>query len=510
VQEFIVAREVQIVCGEDVLDFETIADLQMNLPHRGLYHDDAAELGDRLVSELASFSQDDKLINGPFNSIWRQREDWRIPSRHVRNTPEEKAEREMRSLLDFSRNDCTNPLDHIYGFLHLAEHVGRAVIPDYRKSSFELAMQCLEHLPSDTLLWARRLLGALRLDSAQPEIRKILDARRRTFLQSCKGQEPELPRQWNNFPLAVESQDSVVQNSEIAILRFRTSFTKRSRFDALLPTESGWLKIQKVTGDRLTGTLILGHSILSHVDIKEFEQAACARAAKFAESWTRHMELYGSDMKPRELFFNDMLVGLLCCRAESGDYILRTDDEVLCDGDKFRVCLIVRRHFNPYFKIIGQALVSSDWAFCAGEATEADCHCGLGHLHSWPRPDRHWYGAAKPRFTTPYLNEFNLYLSKDDVVAFASHDLMGNRIETGFHELAVKDLPLVPRHPWAPLQRLQTNITSEAFSSYAIGQRPLEQRGQPMWSGSWGLDDLEKKSPSGPRYMSKSVAEMIV
>ena len=98
----------------------------------------------------------------------------------------------MRAVLDFRGSDCLNPLDHIYGFTHLMRKFKREITPNHRTSTFDLVMQCLGNVRRDALLWVRRLLGALRMTSTQPEIQATLDFRREESMRWHEQQDLSL------------------------------------------------------------------------------------------------------------------------------------------------------------------------------------------------------------------------------------------------------------------------------------------------------------------------------
>ena len=86
-------------------------------------------------------------------------------------------------MTHFSNHRCENPLDRIYGFLYIItkgdeDRQQRSIMPDYSKSTFDLAMELYDYMNSKDPKSSdfvpdkpRQIIKLLRLDSTHPRVR---------------------------------------------------------------------------------------------------------------------------------------------------------------------------------------------------------------------------------------------------------------------------------------------------------------------------------------------------
>lgn len=169
VQELVLARRIELLCGHHRLDWPKISNLTEIYPY-----------------PIVGTQEERFHCGDAFRSLMEYKR-WTVNGDEVEDLEV--------ILVKFGDNECANPLDRIYGFLHLVDWPDRNSGPlcvDYKSSPFELAVKCLDYLlpidgvgdDHDVLSVAQRLLRALRIDSNNPDIRAAIEYRRQEFQKS--------------------------------------------------------------------------------------------------------------------------------------------------------------------------------------------------------------------------------------------------------------------------------------------------------------------------------------
>lgn len=170
VQELVVAREIRVLCGDDMIPKSSIVVL-MHL------RDKFETLSQRPCASRLSrpIGQESDLCFSVLEAVVSRRISfqWMVER--------------------FGSSLCANDLDRIYGFLHIIDWPGNSfgslprLLPDYSHSRLDLACQCLQYIVAPGLANAYKawhtttsLLMTLRLDHNDPDICKLIAARQRS------------------------------------------------------------------------------------------------------------------------------------------------------------------------------------------------------------------------------------------------------------------------------------------------------------------------------------------
>ena len=158
VQGLILARHILLLFGSDAIDWEAFKEManymQEELPHRRSSDFDRPQFADH-------------ILGTQITSIARAKGNHYLQAFGL-----------VEFLLHFRGNECSNHLDRIYAFLHVAKRPSRCKRPiqvDYTKTPLDLAMECLEHLDDedsvmDPVDQTGLMFKTLQLDPMHPEL----------------------------------------------------------------------------------------------------------------------------------------------------------------------------------------------------------------------------------------------------------------------------------------------------------------------------------------------------
>ena len=250
VQEVFMGREVMLWCGSDHIPFDLLAG------HLGIM----CRTLKLAKSDLPTAERD-----WGYSRFWKGSYAWRMSSRLYCNNIESLVTRSALVELDIDRGsirtinrdlarvhgfECENPLDKFYGMLALIAWSGqKPIVPDYQKSTFQLALELLGKEWADDTYYDIRFRAAwlvenFRLDKSNWRIRERLDR------LSPRVAGPGLPMNDDRvchkicgygYPI-VSKRPDVGQQSHQFYIRAPGRSCRRSPFDGRtfhLPTVSG-------------------------------------------------------------------------------------------------------------------------------------------------------------------------------------------------------------------------------------------------------------------------------
>jgi len=404
VQELALSSSVWVLCGDHRVPFSTISDHVHANKHPPGFYGVATRLGKKSI-----FCQ-------PFQRLIEYR-GWKINGQ---------GGSDLETVLHrFIDNESSNPLDGIYGFLHLIDW-SESDMPrvKYDKSPFQLAAELFaQYLPEEEyaeddvliLKFARTLLRALKLDPHDPDVLEALTARESSF-HSTKSHD-----------------DTAKEADEMhpGLLSFPIEGARCFR---LQPTTSGALSVDA----KQTSIVNLASSDTYGTAERDSENNRSAALATINRNLPSHAKL-------KALLYGNAVAGLLCSHVEPGDYVLCLQQSIVTYWNVFRLCLVVRHHHEKLFEIVGHAFYSLDWLICRGGNECVDLN---------------------PGHTKTSEKAFEIRMSQDDLMALAAlcvivEDERPNNArlvpQLGHDELVA-----------AASRLLFTNVAKERFSSYAV------------------------------------------
>lgn len=310
VQELMVAQAIYIACGDDLVDWFTLSRLRHFRWQR-------ARLIQRPDGSPALSTRDIiyELDQAPMWSIAETLKKRTLSLEYI--------------VTNFSSWLCANPLDKVYGFLHVIDwSEGQSsstvqLMPDYSKSTYDLMLECM-----DSLIWksqsssldawgvARHLMTCLGLYHMRDRAFELL-AERREVTSPCPHLQRSLSLGWR-----VDKNPS--------------TFGKFGFWNAARLARHG---------RAFTTAIILTReedSVTHNLDTKD-PKIPLLEVTDGLDDWT---------------------TGFVCAQAADGDILLQPlgfGPEVLCH----QVCLVVREcPALGIYEIIGHATVSRDYRFC--------------------------------------------------------------------------------------------------------------------------------------------------
>ena len=340
IQEVKLAPETIIVCGEDFMDWETLR---------------------RVFWSLSTFSPpiielETDLTDISFRAFLQLR-----PGDNSTLPHSQKLDEVL--FFQFGNPKCSNPLDHIYGLLSLVtvpQDVRTPLMPDYKKSAFDLAIDVLPYLAMrDNHFYIGTygyFLRKLQVAGC-PEVRAALveknmrsrchHAKVRNMLHLCSERAAVI---------TPYSRLAQVTNDARSFLPQREAFGPHLGYREVVLDETG----------RLTTKSCVNETQPSEANAS----TSTSLAVLPYEKLTLGQKLNETCCLFPELWINDKPVAKLPCRAEAGDLLVHTGEQEYA---------VVRRRTVNMYEYIGSLTLYSGFPLC-GEWEK--CTCSNSH-HTW-------------------------------------------------------------------------------------------------------------------------------